>query len=919
MTLIAIAIAVAVIIAGRWRAASTPRRRALLPSVAGAACMLVFVWLLITDLVKGPRSQLLIMVAYCFMLVVPAAFLAGLLRSRLARGGLAQLFRELSGMRGDALQAALGRTLGDPSLVLAYRLPGSRGYADASGGRVLVPPVTPDRASVPIEDDDGEVAAIVYDASLDDDPEMVEAVRAAATIALENERLLAESEAQLAEVHASRQRIVAAGDAERRRLERDLHDGAQQRLVALSLQLRMLRSDIRRDPAQAEQLVDAASDELGHSLEELRELARGIHPATLDHGLSSALESLAARSTVATAVTCDAPEHVPRDVELALYFVACESLANVGKYAGATHGVGAAVADADGRRDRDRRRRRRRGRRDERLRAARPGRPRRGARRAPARDEPARCRHGGRRGAAVRIVIADDSALMREGIVAFLRRAAFDVVAQAASGEELLREVEEHEPDVAIIDIRMPPTFTDEGLRAAHEIRERFPEIGIVILSQHVETGTAARLLAESPGRLGYLLKDRVGDIDDFAASLRSVAAGGSALDPEIVNRLLASASRRRAARIAQRPRARGARAGRRGPLQQGDRRPARAQPARRPEARHRRLREARPDRGRRRQPPHPRRPRVPAAGRPADGGRGLNRPAAGAHCGTCTCLQTPYRLGRLAGTFMRSPESRSSSMQSAVILNSPPPAIAAATVVTARDVVRRYGDGDTAVDALRGVSVDIAAGNLTAVMGPSGSGKSTLMHILAGLDQPTAGEVSVAGVDIGGLDDTALTKLRRDHIGFIFQFFNLLPMLTAAENIALPLKLAGKTPDPEWLDELVAQVGLAERLSHRPSELSGGQQQRVAVARALVSRPSVMFADEPTGNLDSTTSGEILGLLRDSVDRLGQTTVMVTHDAHAAAIADRVLFLADGDIVRDLGPSSAHEILATLEEVSGR
>jgi putative ABC transport system ATP-binding protein len=239
--------------------------------------------------------------------------------------------------------------------------------------------------------------------------------------------------------------------------------------------------------------------------------------------------------------------------------------------------------------------------------------------------------------------------------------------------------------------------------------------------------------------------------------------------------------------------------------------------------------------------------------------------------------------------------------------------------VVTARDVVRRYGEGDTAVAALRGVSVDIDASRLTAVMGPSGSGKSTLMHILAGLDQPTSGEVHVAGVDISGLDDTELTKLRRDHIGFIFQFFNLLPMLTAAENIALPLKLAGGKPDPAWLDQLVATVGLADRLGHRPSELSGGQQQRVAVARALVSRPSVMFADEPTGNLDSTTSGEILGLLRDSVDALGQTTVMVTHDAHAAAIADRVLFLADGDIIRDLGPSSAHEILATLEEVSGR
>src|SRR4051794_11422325 len=241
------------------------------------------------------------------------------------------------------------------------------------------------------------------------------------------------------------------------------------------------------------------------------------------------------------------------------------------------------------------------------------------------------------------------------------------------------------------------------------------------------------------------------------------------------------------------------------------------------------------------------------------------------------------------------------------------------AAVVTARDVVRRYGEGHTAVDALRGVSLDITRGRLTAVMGPSGSGKSTLMHILAGLDTPTSGEVSVAGVDVAGLDDAALTKLRRDHIGFIFQFFNLLPMLTAAENIALPLKLAGASPEKAWLDELVHKVGLDRRLGHRPAELSGGQQQRVAVARALVSRPSVMFADEPTGNLDSTTSGEILALLRDSVDSLGQTTVMVTHDAHAAAIADRVLFLADGDIVRDLGPSTAHEILETLEQVTER
>ena len=238
-------------------------------------------------------------------------------------------------------------------------------------------------------------------------------------------------------------------------------------------------------------------------------------------------------------------------------------------------------------------------------------------------------------------------------------------------------------------------------------------------------------------------------------------------------------------------------------------------------------------------------------------------------------------------------------------------------TVVEATGLVRRYGQGETCVNALRGVDLGIATGELTAVMGPSGSGKSTLMHILAGLDQPTEGSVTIAGQDITQLSDTELTLLRREHIGFIFQFFNLLPMLTAAENVVLPLTLAGRKPDAEWVRELTDRVGLGQRLGHRPSELSGGQQQRVAIARALVSRPTIMFADEPTGNLDSRTSGEILTLLRSMVSDLGQTTVMVTHDAHAAAIADRVLFLADGEIVRDLGPSDAHTILETLEEAS--
>jgi putative ABC transport system ATP-binding protein len=238
--------------------------------------------------------------------------------------------------------------------------------------------------------------------------------------------------------------------------------------------------------------------------------------------------------------------------------------------------------------------------------------------------------------------------------------------------------------------------------------------------------------------------------------------------------------------------------------------------------------------------------------------------------------------------------------------------------VIVASSLTRRYGEGETAVDALRGVSLEISRGRLTAVMGPSGSGKSTLMHIMAGLDRPTSGSVQIDGTDIARLGDNALTKLRRRHIGFVFQFFNLLPMLTAEENIALPLSLAGAKPKDGWLDEVIEAVGLSDRRGHRPSELSGGQQQRVAVARAMVSRPTVMFADEPTGNLDSKTSEEILDLLRTSVDRYGQTTVMVTHEPRAAAIADRILFLADGRIAKELGRSSQGEVLAALEEVSG-
>jgi putative ABC transport system ATP-binding protein len=247
-----------------------------------------------------------------------------------------------------------------------------------------------------------------------------------------------------------------------------------------------------------------------------------------------------------------------------------------------------------------------------------------------------------------------------------------------------------------------------------------------------------------------------------------------------------------------------------------------------------------------------------------------------------------------------------------------PAPAAGSQQVVAADSITRRYGEGEAAVDALAGVSLSILSGELSAVMGPSGSGKSTLMHILAGLDRPTSGTVRISGEDITRMNDNQLTTLRRKHIGFIFQFFNLLPMLTAEENILLPLTLAGEKPDAAWVEELIGKVGLADRRKHRPSELSGGQQQRVAIARSLITRPTVLFADEPTGNLDSTTSEEILALLRGSVDEYGQTIVMVTHDPGAAAIADRTMFIADGKLVKDIGRSTAEQVTAAMNELAG-
>ena len=239
------------------------------------------------------------------------------------------------------------------------------------------------------------------------------------------------------------------------------------------------------------------------------------------------------------------------------------------------------------------------------------------------------------------------------------------------------------------------------------------------------------------------------------------------------------------------------------------------------------------------------------------------------------------------------------------------------ALIVSAHDLNRTFGEGDAAVHALTDVSVDFPTGGFTAIMGPSGSGKSTLMHLLAGLDRPTSGTVAVDGVDLSGLDDAGLTRLRRDRLGFIFQGYNLVPVLSAEENILLPLTLAGEEVDRDWFELLVETVAIGDRLTHRPSELSGGQQQRVAVARALIHKPAVVFADEPTGNLDSTASAEVLALLRRAADAFGQTIVMVTHDANAASYADRLVIVADGRIVRDGDAGDTDAVLELMKTVS--
>jgi signal transduction histidine kinase len=328
------ALAVVFVIAARWHSASRPLRRALLPSLWGAFCAVLYAATLTSFLVGSPIDELN-WPLNAALVTVPAALAWSLLRSRLARGGLADLLREVGTLRGVRLEEGLAKVLGDPGLVLLYWVPGERSYLDGKGQPVELPAPTGARVTAPVERDGRELGMLIYDASLDDDPELVGAVAATAGITLDDARLHAESEDRLAELRASRERLVAAGDAERRRLERNLHDGAQQRLVSVALRLRMIQNRTRTDPTLTEELK-SAGDELSTSLEELRELARGIHPAVLNHGLKAALGSLASRASVPTAVSFQIPERLPEQVELAAYFVACEALANVAKYAQAS-------------------------------------------------------------------------------------------------------------------------------------------------------------------------------------------------------------------------------------------------------------------------------------------------------------------------------------------------------------------------------------------------------------------------------------------------------------------------------------------------------------------------------------------------------------------------------------------------------
>ena len=551
-------IAVPFVLRQRWLSAGRPMRQVLAPVYITASVLMVLLLItLIADLSGlSDEVEVVIDVAGLVTLVlIPFAFLGGLLRSRLSRAGaVSELVARLTERddRRSGLRDALADALGDPGLSLLYWLPSRERYVNAEGQPVELPAPFGDRVATVVEDHGTPVAAIVHDSSLHDERDLIAAVGAAATLTLENERLDAELRAKVEELRDQRRRGVVAALDERRRLERNLHDGAQQRLVAMALKLRMARTRVAESDPETEKLLASAASELNSALEELRELARGIHPAVLsDRGLDAALEALAHRSPIPVELEATPGVRLPEAVETAAYFVVAEALTNVAKYASATRATVRAVRDNghvvvevtdDGVGGADP---------VEGIGPGGPGGPALHPGRPPRGDGRARRRHDRAGGHPVlgdghlRVVVADDSVLLREGIVRLLdEQDGFEVVAQAGDAEELLRKVGAHKPDVAVVDIRMPPTNTDDGLRAALEIRARQPETSVLVLSQYVEEGYALDLVGDTAGGVGYLLKDRVADVDRFVDAVRRVAEGGSALDPEVVAQLVGRARR---------------------------------------------------------------------------------------------------------------------------------------------------------------------------------------------------------------------------------------------------------------------------------------------------------------------------------------------------------------------------------------
>src|ERR671933_74498 len=468
----ALAAATAWVLIQRRREATPPQRRAQAPMLWTGLVVIVFVGLVFAGNTVGVPDHVLGLIGFIgftAFVILPFAFLAGLVRTRYSRAGaVGELIERLNAPdTRTGLRAALADALGDPTLQLVYWRPSAGWYVTREGHRVDLPAPDAGRAVAEVERDGKRVGAIIHDAALGEDPTLVRAAAAAAALQLENERLEAELRARVEELQSSRARLVEVTMGERRRLERDLHDGAQQRLVALSIQLSLARRKLADDPETGGRLLDAARAELEQALEELRELARGIHPAILtDRGLGAALQALAERAPVAVDLHQMPEDRLPPAVEAAAYFVVAESLTNVAKYASAEH---------------------------------------------------ASVRVGREDGFAV-VEVRDDG---------------------VGGAEDLLRKVGAHKPDVAIVDVRMPPTHTDEGLRAASEIRDRHPSVGVLVLSQYIEEGYAMELLSSNAEGVGYLLKDRVADLERFVDAVKRVGEGGSALDPEVVSRLL--------------------------------------------------------------------------------------------------------------------------------------------------------------------------------------------------------------------------------------------------------------------------------------------------------------------------------------------------------------------------------------------